>query len=203
MNYAGLVGVIEMDKEHLGGNVKIGDPFTYCPSVWNYVIDRFMLDSVMDLGSGCGNAAAYFHRKGMKVVAVEGLETNINSSLFPAVKHDLTIGPVCTHVDLVHCHEVVEHIEETFLDNLLSSLLCGKLILMTHALPGQFGHHHVNLQPPEYWIEKLKARDAILLMEDTARIRALAEKDGAPYMAKSGMIFMNRRRYPLNPTAAD
>jgi hypothetical protein len=128
-------------------------------------------------------------------IAIEGLETNVLSSLFPALKHDLTAGPVVTRVDLVHCHEVVEHIEEAFLDNLLSSLLCGKLILMTHALPGQFGHHHVNLQPPEYWIGKLEARDAIFLSEDSTRIRALAEQDGAAYMAKTGMIFMNRQRY--------
>ena len=195
MDYKGLMGVIEMDKQHLGGNVKIGDPFTYCPSVWDYVINRFLPESVLDLGSGCGNAAAYFHRRGMKAVAVEGLETNVVSSLFPALKHDLTAGPVVTRVDLVHCHEVVEHIDEAYLDNLLLSLLCGKLILMTHALPGQFGHHHVNLQPPEYWIEKLEARDTILLSEDTGRIRTLAERDGAVYMAKTGMIFMNRQRY--------
>ena len=195
MNYKGLIGAIERDKHHLGGNVKVGDPFTYCPSVWDYVISRFIPESALDLGSGCGNAAAYFHRRGIKVIAVEGLETNVLSSLFPALKHDLTTGPVVTRVDLVHCHEVVEHIEEAFLDNLLSSLLCGKLILMTHALPGQFGHHHVNLQPPEYWIDKLEARGAILLSEDTSRIRALAEHDGAVYMAKTGMIFMNRQRY--------
>jgi hypothetical protein len=31
-----------------------------------------------------------------------------------------------TRVDLVHCHELVEHIEETFLDNVLASPMCGK-----------------------------------------------------------------------------
>ena len=32
-------------------------------------------------------------------------------------KHDLTKGPVVARVDLVHCQEVVEHIEERYLDN--------------------------------------------------------------------------------------
>ena len=187
----------------------MGDPFTYCPSVWDYVISRFIPESALDLGSGCGNAAgrratapagARLRPAGRRCRAVRvGVWRHRRLSRrhrsIPALKHDLTTGPVVTRVDLVHCHEVVEHIEEAFLDNLLSSLLCGKLILMTHALPGQFGHHHVNLQPPEYWIDKLEARGAILLSEDTSRIRALAEHDGAVYMAKTGMIFMNRQRY--------
>ena len=62
--------------------------------MWDYVISRFIPESALDLGSGCGNAAAYFHRRGIKVIAVEGLETNVLSSLFPALKHDLTNGPV-------------------------------------------------------------------------------------------------------------
>jgi hypothetical protein len=97
-------------------------------------------------------------------------------------------------VDLVHCQEVAEHIEEQYLENLMASMLCGKIILMTHAMPGQVGHHHVNLQPPEYWIQHFESRGGTLLAEDTRRVRALAEKDGAGYMKRSGMVFANRRR---------
>ena len=28
---------------------------------------------------------------------------------------------------------------------------------MTHALPGQPGHHHVNCQPIEYWVAVMQA----------------------------------------------
>ncbi len=108
--------------------------------------------------------------------------------------HDLTKGPVVTSVDLVHCQEVVEHIEEKYLDNLLSSLLCGKFIVMTHALPGQDGYHHVNCQPPEYWIEHLQMRRCSLLEADSMRVRSLAEKDGALYLAATCMVFSNNER---------
>ncbi|MBB6146847.1 hypothetical protein HNQ77_004828 [Silvibacterium bohemicum] len=137
MSYKSLVKNINVDTPHLGGNVKVGDPYTYCPSVWDYVISRFGIDSVLDLGSGCGNASHYFCRKGLKVVAVEGLSDNIRLSLYPAIMHDLVNGPVHTRVDLVHCQEVVEHIEEKYIDSLLASLLTGKFVLMTHAVPGQ------------------------------------------------------------------
>jgi SAM-dependent methyltransferase len=174
--------------------VTVGDPFTYCPTVWDYVISRFCIGSVLDLGSGCGNASTYFHRKGLSVLAVDGLAENVEKSLYPAILIDVTKMPIRTRVDLVYCQEVVEHIEEKYLDNLLASLLNGKFVLMTHALPGQPGYHHVNEQPSEYWIKHLEQRGCDLLEEDTARIRKFAELDNAPYMARSGMIFSNNSR---------
>jgi len=85
----------------------------------------------------------------------------------------------------------VEHVPEQHLENLLASLACGRFVLMTHALPGQGGFHHVNLQEPEYWIEHMRRRDFTLLEEDTARIRSLAQRDGAAYLARTGLLFAN------------
>jgi len=194
MSYKGLSLAANATAPHLGGNVKAGDPFTYCASVWNYVIARFAIHSVMDLGSGCGNAADYFYKKGLKVVAIEGLAENVQLSLYPAVKHDLTSGPVITKVDLVHCQEVVEHIDAQYIDNLMDSFLSGRIILMTHALPGQGGHHHVNEQPAEYWINQFERRGCSLLDEDSLRVRQLAANDRATYMAASGLLFANNSR---------
>ena len=194
MTYKGLQSAVSDDAPHLGGNIKVGDPFTYCPTLWDYVIARFGIDSVLDLGSGSGYASFYFYRKGLKVIAVDGLESNVRTAIYPTIRHDLTLSPILTKVDLVHCHEVVEHIEEAFLDNLLSSLMCGRVILMTHAVPGQGGYHHVNLQPSEYWINHLVARGATYLEEDSQRIRRLAMSDGAVYMQATGMLFANSAR---------
>jgi len=193
--YEGLTGFLDHTNEpHLGGSVRVGDPFTYCPSVWDYVISRFSIASALDIGSGSGNASNYFFSKGLKVVAVDGFTESVMKSVYPSIRHDLTQGPIVTKVDLVHCHEVVEHIEEQYLDNLLDSLACGKIILMTHAVPGQPGHHHVNCQPQEYWIEALKRRNCVLANEDSRRIRELAGKDGAVFMRDTGMIFVNESR---------
>jgi len=179
---------------HLGGNIKIGDPYTYCPSVWDYLILRFGVESALDLGSGAGHAASYLSRKGVRVIAVDGFEDNLNYSIYPTLVHDLTQGPVVTRVDLVHCQEVVEHISARFVDHVLASLLTGKIIAMTHAVPGQDGYHHVNLKPKAYWVSHLARRGAVLLQEDTRRIRELARRDGAQYMAKTGLVFVNQRR---------
>ena len=186
--------VSDTQHPHLGGNLAAGDSWTYCPGVWDYVINRFGIAAVLDLGCGRGHSSVYFSRAGCHVIAVDGLRDNVVNCLHPAVLQDLTQAPVVAPVDLVHCHEVVEHIEEQYLDNLLDSLLNGRIILMTNGLPGQAGYHHVNLQETQYWIDHLTARGCEYLEDDTQRIRKLASQDGAWHMARSGTLFFN----PIN-----
>ena len=194
MTYAGLHNVQSKNNSHLGGNVSVGDPFTYSPSVWNYLLSRFCVKSVLDLGSGVGNASRYFHDKGADVVAIDGLPENICNSVFPATCVDLTKGYVFAKVDLVHCQEVVEHIEECYVNNIVKSFQCGKYVCMTHAFPGQGGHHHVNEQSTEYWIKLMTSNGFSLLQEDTRRIRVFAQNDGAVYLGQSGLVFHNASR---------
>ena len=193
-NYAGLTGAVDANASHLGGNIIEGDPYTHAPSVWDYLIKRFALESVLDLGAGRAYSSSYFHRAGVKVIAVDGMRENCASSLFPSVQIDLTQTSVYCKVDLVHCQEVVEHIEERYIESLLASLTCGKFIVMTNALPGQGGHHHVNEQPTEYWVHHLKRHNCELLLEDSSRIRQLAHLDGAKYLAETGIVLVNRNR---------
>lgn len=197
LNYEGLQVAKDQKASHLGGNIVEGDPFTFSPKVWQYIISRFAIQSVLDLGSGLGYAADYFFQKGLKVVAVDGLIPNIQKALYPTVQIDLTQQSVNCKVDLVHCQELVEHIDERFLKNVLRSLTCGRIILLTHALPGQPGHNHVNKQYPEYWINHLKSCGCELLEEDTDRIRKIAQAEGATYLAKTGLIFANRSHFTV------
>lgn len=186
--------VVNTEQPHLGGNIPAGDSWTYCPRVWDYAVDRFGAQSVLDLGSGRGHASRYFARKGCAVIAIEGLELNVRHSLYPAVLFDLTHGPVIAPVDLVHCHEVVEHIDVLYLDNLVRSLMNGRIIIMTAAGPDQPGHHHVNLQPESYWIDLLTDHGCEYLADDSRRVRELATQDQAWHMARSGMVFYNERK---------
>ena len=178
-------------QPHLGGNIREGDYNTHCPNVWKYLIARFAVRTVLDLGSGIGYSSHLFSKEGCQVIAVDGLEENVRMAVYPTILHDLRDGPVTTNVDLVHCQEVAEHIDEEHVENLLESLACGRFVLMTHALPGQLGHHHVNLQPPEYWLGKLAEYGLHLLPEDTARVRAIANEEGAIYVGQTGLVLAN------------
>lgn len=192
MSYEGLVSETDASNPHLGGNIREGDPFTFAPSVWRYVIERFSIKSVLDLGSGIGYSSHFFHRAGLQVIAVDGLPSNVERAVYPTLQLDLTKTPAYCRVDLVHCQEVVEHIEEKYVENVLRSLACGKFILMTHASVGQGGHHHVNEQSDEYWVQHLRRHDCELLVEDTKRVRALAAADQALYLSRTGLVFANR-----------
>jgi len=191
MGYYGLENVQSRTSPHLGGNINVGDPFTYSPLAWDYLISRFCIKSVLDLGCGIGNASRYFAEKGADVVAVDGLLENIQKSFFPAVCVDLTKHHICTKVDLVHCQEVVEHIEERFVGNIIKSFQTGKFVCMTHALPGQGGYHHVNEKPTEYWVNLMIQNGFSYLHEDSKRVRNFAEKDGAIYLSQTGLVFHN------------
>jgi SAM-dependent methyltransferase len=191
-NYQGTSFAISEATPHLGGNVREGDPYTFAPKTWSYVTERFGITSVLDLGSGGGYAADWFFRRGLRTIAVDGLAENVRTAVYPTIAHDLTRGPISTRVDLVHCQEVVEHIEEQFLPHLFASLSSGRLVLLTHALPGQLGHHHVNLQPDDYWIEKMAQNGYALMVEDTHRVRDIAAAEGATYLQQSGLLFHKR-----------
>jgi SAM-dependent methyltransferase len=185
----GLQNIIGTQDPSLGGNINHGDPFAFAPPVWDYLMDRFAVASILDVGSGQGHCAAYCARKGRYVIAIDGLEANMASAVHPTVLHDLRKGPFVARVDLVHCQELVEHIEESHIDSVIATLANGKIVAMTHALPDQPGHHHVNCKPDEYWIEQLSKAGYSLFADDTERVRAMAKQCGAIYFAASGLVF--------------
>ena len=55
--------------------------------------------------------------------------------------------------DLVWCCEFVEHVEKEYEDNWMSLMQKGKYVFVTYSEPGKPGHHHVNCEPLQYWIE--------------------------------------------------
>lgn len=178
----------------LGGNIYQGDPWTFAPSVWRYVIERFSIRSVLDVGSGRGHSAEWFFRQGLRSFAIDGLLENVATAIYPTIHHDLRERAFYCPVDLVHCQEVVEHIPEDSLFELLLTLANGQVILLSHGEPGQPGHSHVNLQTSDYWISAIEARGYRQLPDDTDRIRRLAADEGAHHLARSGLLFARTRR---------
>ena len=93
-------------------------------------------------------------------------------------------------VDMVWSCEVAEHISEESVANYINTLANGRVVAMTHAIPGQDGHHHVNCQPSTYWIAKMTERGYVL-SEDTETFRVIATKDHTwNYFSKSGLVFL-------------
>jgi len=147
--------VVDSERPWLGGYFPDGDPGSYFPDFWRWVIEKYKIHSVIDVGCGSGKALRFFHDLGCDVLGVEGIPQRDSW----IVEHDYTVGSFIPNrkFDLCWCCEFVEHVEERFMSNYLSTFSCAEMILMTHAQPGQGGHHHVHCQPDEYWIEVLKS----------------------------------------------
>lgn len=181
---------LDPHKPHLGGNFIEVNPSTYCPAVWLHIIKKYSIQSVMDVGSGRGHAAKWFSDQGIKTIAVDGLQDNIINAVYPTVLCDLTESSYTETVDLVNCIEVVEHIEEKYINNLLDTICSGRYLFMTHGLPGQEGHHHVNCQPTEYWLKHLADRGFKELSDDSKELQRVASSTKAHHIKDTGMLFV-------------
>ena len=183
---------------HLGGYVPGGDPNTTYPALWEWLVRKQGVRSVLDVGCGDGKGALdYFERLGCDVVGIDGVPQNDDR----IACHDFATGPwpvkgnrVEGAYDLVWSCEFVEHVDERHVPHFLDTFHAAPLVLLTHALPGQPGHHHVNCRHSEYWIGALAAVGYRLDCELTQKTRNLAVSEktiepNANYFALTGLAF--------------
>lgn len=145
---------------------------------------------VFDLGCGTGFYAAQFAAKGYQVIAVEGTP-NIDeiADYSPIIQHDLTT-PLPEHEPgNVICLEVGEHIpkehEQGFINNITK--LCGGILILSWAIPGQGGRGHVNEQPNDYIINEIEKRGFVYREAKSDYLRANAGK--LPWFKNTLMFF--------------
>lgn len=185
--------VIDPQRPDLGGNIRHGDARTFAPRLWRYLVERHAITSVLDVGCGEGHAVRFFHRLGVIAHGIDGLTTNIRRAVFPIAQHDLLSSAYVMPVDLVWSCEVAEHIFPEKVDFFLDTLANGRIVAMTHAVPGQHGFHHVNCQPEEYWVERMQQR-GYLLAHDNALMREIAGRDECfNYFQATGLVFYRNR----------
>src|SRR5262245_12788883 len=201
---------------HLGGYIAAdahhphGDPATYFPALWDWLIAQFRPQTVLDVGCGEGHALDYFLQAGGRAAAgqpghfpagiyalgIEGCRQALAAGVVPPgriVLHDFTTGPVAlpplvarAGFDLVWSCEFVEHVAARYREHFLAAFALGRVVAMTHAEPGQGGHHHVNEQPRDYWVSALAAHGFAL---DAARTAASRRLDPSGHWRRSGLIF--------------
>ena len=184
-------GQVSVLEGHLGGFYTTVDKASHCPEMFKYLVENLDINSVLDIGCGMGYQMQEFMKYCDEVVGVDGSEyatsnSPVKESIF---KHDFSVGELETEdrFDLCWCCEFVEHVKEEFRDNFLSSFAFCKYVAMTHAVPGQGGHHHVNCQPREYWVEHMSRFGFEFDEEMTDQLKELAGK-GTHY-GNTGLFF--------------
>lgn len=155
---------MQVSEGHLGGYLlnRPGEG-TWCPEIWDWTISELGVKSMLDVGCGLGYVAQYFENADVEAFGVDGSPSAIEKNVMPAdtlKRHDFNSGPWKPErsFDLVWSSEFVEHVEQQYEPHFFETFkAASKYLLITFAIPGQGGYHHVNEQFGEYWIEKIEA----------------------------------------------
>ena len=163
----------------------------------DYLINRFNIKSYLDVGCGPGGMVELAHSKGLTSLGVDGDFTLERSEPSRYFIHDYTKGPAdigfpvgSKYWDLGWSCEFLEHVDEQYMDNYMDTFKRCKRIIVTHAFPGQGGHHHVNEKEPNYWFQQFGKRGFLLDMNTTDAVRN-ASTMIQRYIRVSGLVFWN------------
>ena len=174
---------------HLGGHENL----THVDDgALQFLIERYDAKSFIDVGCGPGGMVDLALEKGLIAHGVDGDYTVTRKNPDNIIIHDYVTGPVKLdrQYDIGWSCEFLEHVFETYMDNYMDTFKHCKAIAVTHAFPNQQGWHHVNLQTPEYWIEKFSQYGFTLDAEATQLIREKSTMENI-YIRVSGLVFLN------------
>lgn len=166
---------------HLGGCNINGDPATHYPIMWKHLKDKLHIESVLDVGCGFGYAVDFFNKNlKLKASGIEGSKKVAEIAVTDKIKvHDFTKGPciIKEAYDLVWSSEFVEHVSPEHVDNFMSTFCCAKFVAITYASIGQSGHHHVNENTEQYWIDLFKKHGYVYCPAFTKELRDKTYED--------------------------
>jgi len=161
---------------HLGGAYPEGDGNTIMVDVWGYLLVKYEIKSVLDIGCGFGHTLKWFADNGLcQIKGIEGWDEAIQGNLVKdaIIRHDFTTGPapLAQPFDLVWSAEFVEHVDEKFVPNFMEAFKLGRYACITHAEPGQAGFNHVNCQTSSYWAKVFRKYGFIHRSQETETLR--------------------------------
>lgn len=190
-------------QEHLGGHNGI----THIDSGVMEYLRHCGFTSLLDVGCGPAGNVLEARKHGMVAFGIDGDPTlqrmnNQDTTYMPIiVLHDYTQGPLPYSAwpephgkhkfDIGFSTEFLEHVEEKFIPNFMETFQRCNIVIVTHALPGETGgHHHVNLQTEEWWIDKFAEYGFTYNQEATNNIR-MASTMRKKFIQKTGKVFFN------------
>lgn len=181
-----------MLEEHLGGHNGLTHLDEGCLNYFKALGHKTFLD----IGCGPGGMVQLAEQMGFDSFGIDGDYTleryNTNNFLI----HDFTKGPapIDKIFDIGWCVEFVEHVYEEYIPNYVQAMQKCKNVVMTHAVVGQTGYHHVNCQNPPYWIDTMKKHGFKVDNHKTQIIRkssTMGKKKKHRFLEKTGLYFVN------------
>ena len=177
-----------MVAEHLGGHL---NRVHIDQGTLEYFTTHLGVTSMIDIGCGPGWMSEVAHNLGVAWYGVDGDEEALDAKLGTVV-HDFSTGP-CRHFydlpcDLAWSVEFLEHVDEEFVPNFMSTFRMCKYAVVTAAPPGYPGHHHVNCRTQDYWKGVFASSGFAFLPNETQQVRSRSTMV-KPFMQSTGMVF--------------
>jgi SAM-dependent methyltransferase len=172
----------------------VGDPMTFVPELWTDLIRKYDVKSVLDVGCGYGYSTRWFRQEGIDVDGIEGsVSISADAVSDDVLCHDFRDGrcdAIRDTYDLGWCSEFLEHMDARYEPCYMAALARCRFLAVTAAMPGYGGHHHVNEQPPEYWIERFRDYGFAFRQDETNRLRTLChEQHPIGHFQGTGLFF--------------
>lgn len=165
-------------------------------------------DSCIDIGCGIGLQTARLIELGWKETkgaeyspaAIEMIEPGVEVMGFDLTmpfspEHKLIAG--VREYACVICTETAEHIPAEHADAIVDNVAgrATDVIVWSAAAPGQEWEGHINLQYPEYWLSRFRARGWALDEMKTAQLRGLMEmKQAQHWMGRQNFCVLRKEK---------
>jgi SAM-dependent methyltransferase len=170
------------------------------------VLDLVRARSVVDVGCGVGTWLSVFREYGVEdILGVDGEHIDrrlleIPPDRFRALDLEQPFR-LDREFDLVVSLEVAEHLPEARAGAFVESLTrLGPVVVFSAAIPFQGGRRHVNLQWPEYWVQRFAERGYAVI--DCLRRKIWDNADVQWWYAQNTLLFVARRHLDETPTLA-
>lgn len=181
---------------HLGGTSTGGDPDSWFPELWDWLVREFRVGTALDVGCGLGFFQLFVSSLGVEDFGLEGCGRVIELHKTGRVtRWDAFEGPYRnqSRYDLVWSSEFAEHVadEDSVVETIVGAT--GKVLAFCAAPPGAGGYHHVNCRSPEHWVGRFEAaglKHSPALTEHARGLCGEAFGRGPNnYFRRSGLVF--------------
>lgn len=178
--------------EHLGGH---GNKNHVDDGALEFLKERFDIKSLLDIGCGLGKMKGICDSNSVSYLGIDG-DWSIKREHDQVMIHDYTTGPAILddkRFDLGWSTEFLEHVEAAYVENFMADFSRCRYAMVTHAMPGKKGHHHVNCKKPEYWKNIFYDHGFHFLEDDTKilRKRSTMERE---FVRNQALVF-ERKEY--------